>query len=807
MKGNSQPTTDEAAFVDYKELFEVAPGLFLVLLPNDPIYTITGVSDAYTQAMLTRREEILGRGLFEVFPDNPDDENATGVPNVRASLLRVLETRAPDTMAIQKHDIRRPAEQGGGFEERYWSSVNSPLLNADGSVRLLIHRAEDVTELVRLKRIEAEHGQLAKAERIRADKMEAEVFLRRRELAEIKQLTKNNERVVEALRSSAAEFRQVADSMPQLVWVTRPDGYHEWYNRRWYEYTGTTAEQAEGAGWSDFFHPDDQELAWAKWKRSMETGESYEVEYRCKRHDGVYRWFLGRALPIRDGAGQIVRWFGTCTDIEDQKQAENGRKHSEALLQLVIDKVPGLVAYLDCEARYKFVNRLYCDWFGGQVPLGRKVSEVVGEKAFQVAWPYLQRALAGEEVRFEERLPYEQSKPRHVRVSYSPDRGETGNVLGIVSMVQDVSAEKQMEEALRSSRERLQQVFAEAPVAVCVLRGRELIYELANVSYQALFPKRALQGRPLTEAVPELSNDIITALHRVLDTGVAFAANELLIPIDRTDTGVLEDAWFNIIYHPLRESGEDVTSIVVVAVDVTAQVRARQGLERANRELEEFAYVSSHDLQEPLRMVNIYTQLLVRDLQPHLSEITRRHATVVQKGVSRMEDLLKDLLTFSHNVHADAEVNPASTAALQTSLSQALSTLQDRLDELSAVVTSDSLPVVRGDANQFGHVFQNLIGNALKYRKPNQTAKVHISVRQRGNEWLIGVSDNGIGFEQRHTERIFGLFKRLHKDEYPGTGLGLAICKRIVERYGGRIWAESTLGEGATFFFSLQAAL
>ena len=113
--------------------------------------------------------------------------------------------------------------------------------------------------------------------------------------------------------------------MPQLVWVTRPDGYHEWYNRRWYEYTGTTPTESAGEGWNNFFHPDDQERAWEVAAQSR-TGEKYEIEYRCRRHDGVYRWFLGRALPIRDESGQIVRWFGTCTDIEDQKQAEAQRE-------------------------------------------------------------------------------------------------------------------------------------------------------------------------------------------------------------------------------------------------------------------------------------------------------------------------------------------------------------------------------------------------------------------------------------------------------------------------------------------------
>ena len=132
-------------------------------------------------------------------------------------------------------------------------------------------------------------------------------------------------RAEEAARASEAEFRQVADSMPQLVWVTRPDGYHDWYNRQWYEYTDTTPKLAVGEGWNDFFHPDDQELAWSRWRRSLKTGESYEIEYRCKRHDGPYRWFLGWALAIRDDSG-ILRWFGTCTDIEDQKQAAELRK-------------------------------------------------------------------------------------------------------------------------------------------------------------------------------------------------------------------------------------------------------------------------------------------------------------------------------------------------------------------------------------------------------------------------------------------------------------------------------------------------
>ncbi|CAN5482745.1 hypothetical protein BH10ACI4_BH10ACI4_30750 [soil metagenome] len=143
-------------------------------------------------------------------------------------------------------------------------------------------------------------------------------------------------RDVSELRESESQFRQIAEGLPQLVWVTRPDGYHDWYNRRWYEYTGTTPEQCIGTGWNGFFHPADQDLAWRTWKHSLETGEPYRIEYRCRRHDGEFRWFLGSALPLRDRDGQITRWFGTCTDIHDQKVAQEIQQSNNEKLRIAL---------------------------------------------------------------------------------------------------------------------------------------------------------------------------------------------------------------------------------------------------------------------------------------------------------------------------------------------------------------------------------------------------------------------------------------------------------------------------------------
>jgi light-regulated signal transduction histidine kinase (bacteriophytochrome) len=166
-----------------------------------------------------------------------------------------------------------------------------------------------------------------------------------------------------------------------------------------------------------------------------------------------------------------------------------------------------------------------------------------------------------------------------------------------------------------------------------------------------------------------------------------------------------------------------------------------------------------------------------------------------------MERLIRDLLTYSRSVQKDEL--PVGKADLAAALTEAISVLKNRIEENAAVVTADSLPVLRGDTAQIAHVFQNLLSNSLKYRKTESVPKIHISATLNSEQCIVCIQDNGIGFEQQYAQRIFGLFKRLHKDEYPGTGLGLAICQRIVERYGGRMWAEGKPEQGAKFYFSL----
>jgi len=241
--------------------------------------------------------------------------------------------------------------------------------------------------------------------------------------------------------------------------------------------------------------------------------------------------------------------------------------------------------------------------------------------------------------------------------------------------------------------------------------------------------------------------------------------------------------------------------------DITERKKAEEILKskfeelaRSNEELEQFAYISSHDLQEPLRMITSYLQLLQRRYQGELDDKADKYIYYAVDGASRMQNLINDLLEFSRVTTRAREPEPTDSEFI---LNQVLSNLEIFMKENEATVSYDPLPKVMADYTQLVQVFQNLIANAIKFHS-EEAPKINISAEKNASEWIFSVQDNGIGIDPQYSDKIFEVFKRLHKkEEYAGTGIGLAICKKIVELHGGRIWVESELGKGSTFYFTL----
>ena len=259
----------------------------------------------------------------------------------------------------------------------------------------------------------------------------------------------------------------------------------------------------------------------------------------------------------------------------------------------------------------------------------------------------------------------------------------------------------------------------------------------------------------------------------------------------------------NGFMNAVRDDAGTLIGFTKILSDETARKQLQDSLTESNAALEQFAYVASHDLQEPLRTMGVYAQLLAKKYKGKLDSDADMFIDNIVIGSSRMNALVNDLLAYARTT---TEIERPSSIALDEDLEAALTQLAQAIEESGATVTHDPLPTMQLDRGQMVRLFQNLVGNALKYRNPGEPPRIHVGAEQAGEEWVISVQDNGIGFDSKYASSIFAPFKRLHTAvEYPGTGVGLAICRRIVEGHGGRIWAESALGEGATFRFTLPA--
>jgi PAS domain S-box-containing protein len=335
------------------------------------------------------------------------------------------------------------------------------------------------------------------------------------------------------------------------------------------------------------------------------------------------------------------------------------------------------------------------------------------------------------------------------------------------------------------------------------------IVQMVNRQTEVLFgyPREELLGQPVEILMPER----FRGRHYGHRTSYANDPHTRPMGIGLELFGRRKDATeFPVEISLSPMSSEDESVVISIIRDVTRRKETEQRLRaaamdlaRSNAELEQFAYVASHDLQEPLRMVASYTQLLGRRYKGRLDPDADEFIGFAVDGARRMQELINDLLAYSRVGTRALHVEALDTGQL---VDQVIGDLAAAIADAGASVTRDELPIVRADGTQLRQLFQNLIANGIKFSRPDTPPDVHLSARRDRNAWTFTVSDNGIGIEAQYLDRIFVLFQRLHsRGEYPGTGIGLAICKKIIERHGGHIDVESQPGTGTTFSFTIPA--
>ena len=355
---------------------------------------------------------------------------------------------------------------------------------------------------------------------------------------------------------------------------------------------------------------------------------------------------------------------------------------------------------------------------------------------------------------------------------------------------------KALNTQLRHSEEYFRLVTENALDIITILDSDGTIrYKSPSIEHVLGYKREDLIGRNIFEFIhPDDLPDVMNTFNYLVQNTISTLFIQWRYRHKDNSWRILEVMGKNLLDNPA------VAGIVINSRDITERVLAEDELKRSNTDLQQFAYSASHDLQEPLRVIGGFVRLLAKRYKGKLDSEADEFIWHTVEGVKRMENLIKDLLAYSQIGTKGKDFKPSDCSLV---IKEALANLQTAIEESHAKITCDVLPIVMADTSQLSRLFQNLIGNAIKFHG-KKIPKIHVSAERKANDWVFSVKDNGIGIDPKDAGRIFIIFQRLHsREEYPGTGIGLAICKRIVERHSGRIWVESEPGKGSTFYFTI----
>ena len=594
----------------------------------------------------------------------------------------------------------------------------------------------------------------------------------------------------------------------------------------------------------------------------IELGE-YTGEWEGKRKDGSKLSVDIRETVMQDMKGNIIGIIGVSKDITERKKAEKALNDSEKQLRMITDNMVDMVSQTDINGVIQYVSP------SGKILLGYEPEELIGTSIFDYVHPdNLEEVKAAFKKAFYIMEPDKlEVKFRHADGHY-PLLEIAGNLLfdenhlikGAVFGSRDISERKKAEKQIKRQysvlnginrifRESLTSETAEEVAKIGLNVAEQLtdsgigfiaeinddrqlcgisvsssawkLYKappseisklITNMKFSSYLEKIIKKEKSQIINVPDSAHD-----RKGLPEGHPPINPFLCVPLKQGDKTIGLIALANKVENYTLEDVENIESLSIAIVEALVGFKSKNklkkyknrleetvgDLKRSNEELQRFAYVASHDLQEPLRTIASFTQLLERRYKGKLDADADEFMNYTVEAALRMKEQIKGLLEYSRISTKENEFKDVSSKFI---LNQAISNLQFAINENKAEITYDSMPVIMCDAGQLQRIFQNLISNAIKFKKENERPKIHISAKKdnENQEYIFSVLDNGIGIEKQYMDRIFVIFQRLHTiEEYNGTGIGLSIVKKIIERHGGRIWVKSSFGKGSIFYFTV----
>src|SRR5919199_728244 len=600
------------------------------------------------------------------------------------------------------------------------------------------------------------------------------------------------------------------------------------------------------------FHPDDQEILQNAVDAAIAQGKSYQLDLRILRPDNSLRHIGARGQVNFNSEGQVVCLFGTILDITERKQAEEALRESEERLRQVFAQAPIGIALAAPNGQLKQVNQALCQMLGYAEAelIALNYAEITHPEDLVYELPYIKQCCTGEisSYQLEKRYLKKNGDILFAHLSCGAVRDRQEKVIYGIGMIQDITERKQAEQELQRQIQ-YRQLLAEIAFRIRESLQIEMILETTVTELQKLLQAdrvlfyRVLpnhQGKVVAEAVvpgwpstlgrelvdhcfeakylkqyqqeihvwPDVEQAGFQPCHLKMLRQFSIRAN-LIVPILLKDKlwGLLfvhqcsaPRQWNQFEVDLLRQLADQV-SIALAQAELLEQATCHsQELARSNGELEQFAYVASHDLQEPLRTLASYAKLVSRRYSGQLDEKGSRFIQYIMEEALRMQALINDLLRYSRVGRQAQNFAPVKCAAV---FDIVVRRLEGAIANSGANVTRDDLPTVMADETQLVQLFQNLLSNAIKYRS-EEPPVVHVAAQRQEGQWLFWVRDNGIGIDPKYAERIFVIFQRLHtQDEYSGTGIGLAIAAKIVERHGGGVLGGGETREGGKIFFTI----